>query len=169
VAALVDHLVSLGHRRIAHVDGGPGRISELRRQAYLRSMARHGLEPLVLRGGLTEEHGRRAAAALPPDSPVTAVLAFNDRTAVGVMDHFDRNGVRVPDDVSVTGFDDSLMAQLARIDLTSVNQEPQEQAQLAVEAAVDRLDQGRTERRETVLAARLVARSSTGPAPRHRR
>lgn len=169
MASLVDHLVSLRHRRIVHVDGGPGRIAGLRRQAFVRSMARHGLEAHVLRGGLTEEHGRRAAASLDPGAGVTAVVAFNDREAVGVMDHFDRAAVRVPDDVSVAGFDDSLVAQLARVDLTSVNQGPQDQARLAVEAAVERLDQGRTERREIVLPARLVIRSSTGPASPRRR
>jgi DNA-binding LacI/PurR family transcriptional regulator len=162
---LVDYLVSLGHRRIAHADGGPGRIALVRRRAYTTAMGRHGLQSLVLRGGLTERDGAEAATALQPKSGVTAIVAYNDRGAIGVMDHFDRTGLRVPHDISVTGFDDSLMARLARIDLTSVNQAPGEQARLAVEAAVDRLDNGRIRRRETVLPATLVVRSSTGPAP----
>ncbi len=162
--AVADHLVSLGHRRIAHVDGGPGVIAAGRRRAYRAAMRRHGLEPLVLRGGLTEQLGADALDALPEDAGITAVMAFNDRTAVGIIDRLERGGMAVPKDVSVSGFDDSILARHSRIDLTSVSQEPFEQARLAVEAAIERLDGGRTERREIVLPARLVVRGSTGPA-----
>jgi DNA-binding LacI/PurR family transcriptional regulator len=172
IGGVVDHLVSLGHSRIAHVDGGAGLISLERRQAYRQAAERHGIPDLVLPGGVTELDGAFALDELPAGSGVTAVVAFNDRTAVGVMDRLERAGRSVPGQVSVTGFDDSLVARHARIDLTSVSQEHLEQARLAVRLALERLDGGRTERREIVLPARLVARGSTaphpGPEPRHR-
>jgi LacI family transcriptional regulator len=65
--------------------------------------------------------------------------------------------------MSVTGFDDSILARHSRIDLTTVNQAPAEQARLSVDAAIERLDGGRTERREIVLPASLIVRGSTGP------
>jgi DNA-binding LacI/PurR family transcriptional regulator len=84
---------------------------------------------------------------------------------LGVIDALTRAGLRVPEDVSVTGYDDSPPAQLAAIDLTSVRQDAAELARWAVTAAVERLDGGRTERRESVLTPRLIIRgSSAAPA-----
>jgi DNA-binding LacI/PurR family transcriptional regulator len=159
------HLVSLGHRRIVHVDGGPGRIAEARRRAYRAAVRRHGLTAVVLPGGLTEQDGASALDGLGSVRDVTAVVAFNDRSAVGVIDRLEREGVSVPDDVSVTGFDDSILARHTRIDLTTVNQAHLEQAHLAVQAVIERLDGGRSERREIILPATPVIRASTGPAP----
>jgi DNA-binding LacI/PurR family transcriptional regulator len=165
IADAVDHLVSLGHRRIAHVDGGAGPIAEERRRAYRDAVARSGIPAVVLSGGITEQEGAEALDALPPDAGVTAVVAFNDRAAAGVIDRLERRAVGVPADVSVTGFDDSLLARHSRIDLTTVSQGHLEQARLAVQLALSRLDAGRTERREIVLPTRVVVRGSTGPAP----
>jgi DNA-binding LacI/PurR family transcriptional regulator len=166
LGAVADHLVSLGHRRIAHVDGGPGVIADGRRRAYRAAMKRHQLEPLVLRGGLTERLGAQALDALPDSSGITAIMAFNDRTAIGIVDRLERQNVTIPGEMSVTGFDDSILARHSRIDLTTVNQAPEEQARIAVAAAIERLDAGRTERREVVLPANLIVRGSTSSPPR---
>ena len=165
IARAVEHLAGLGHRRVAHVDGGTGAIAELRREAYLAATRRLGLDPLVLPGGLTEAEGAEALEALRPDDDVTALVAFNDRTAVGVLDRLERSGVHVPAGMSLTGFDDSTLARHARIDLTSVAQGSLEQAQVAVRFALERLEGGRTGRREIVVPTRLVVRGTTG-APR---
>lgn len=165
VDAALDHLIGLGHRRIAFVDGGAGPVATARRRGYRRAMRRAGLEPRVLRGDHTEAGGIRAGrrlAATPDDLP-TAVVASNDRLAVGLMDAFLRAGVDVPGDVSVVGYDDSTLARLAHIDLTSVNQDAPAQARHAVLAAVSRLDEGRTLREEMVLVPHLVVRGSTAP------
>jgi LacI family transcriptional regulator len=69
----------------------------------------------------------------------------------------------VPEEVSVVGFDDSALARLAHIDLTTVSQEATRQAARAVAAALERLDAGRTEASESVLAPRLVVRGTTAP------
>jgi DNA-binding LacI/PurR family transcriptional regulator len=80
-----------------------------------------------------------------------------------------RAGIDVPGSVSVTGYDDSVLAQLAHTDLTTINQDAERQARLAVAAAVERLDHARTERREVVLPPRLVVRGTTAPATRRER
>ncbi len=164
VGAALGHLIDLGHERIAFVDGGRGAVAATRRRGYRRAMRRAGLDPMVLPGDHTEEGGVRAGRSLVAagDLP-TAVMASNDRLAVGVMDAFIRAGVDVPGAVSVVGYDDSTLARLAHIDLTSVNQDAPAQAQNAVLAAVSRLDEGRTRRTEIVLVPRLVVRGSTAP------
>ena len=82
---------------------------------------------------------------------------------VGLLDAFLRHGLQVPRDISVVGYDDSILARLAHIDLTTVNQDAPAQARHAVAAAVARLDDGRDEPAEVVLRPRLVIRGSTAP------
>ena len=161
----VDHLVSLGHRRIAHVDGGGGAIADARRSAYLAAVRRRGIGPVVLTGGLEEQAGADAVEALPPAAGITALVAFNDRTAIGAIDRLERRGVPVPAGMSVTGFDDSLPARHVRIALTSVRQGHLEQARTAVRLALERLDGGRADAREVVVPTRLVLRGSTAAVP----
>jgi LacI family transcriptional regulator len=165
---VVDHLVALGHRRLAHVDGGSTLPSTERRRGFRRALSRHGLsEVAVLTGGDDEAAGGRAAERLLDAGELpTALSAFNDQVATGVVERFGRAGVRVPADVSVAGYDDTAFAGLLAIDLTSVNQDAPAQAAGAVEAAVERLDGGRTEPSERVFEPRLVVRGSTA-APRH--
>jgi len=167
-ALVVEHLAGLGHRDIVHVDGGQQPISVQRRQGYRAAMRRHGLDGhvRVLTGGDSERDGHRAAAELLRHQQLpTAVSAFNDECALGVIDTLAKAGVRVPGDCSVTGYDNSLVAQLTAIDLTSVSQEPPALARAAVRAAVDRLEGRTADTTDTVLEPRLVARGSSA-APR---
>jgi hypothetical protein len=118
----------------------------------------------VVRGDHPDEGGIRAGRRLVASGDLpTAVVSSNDRLAVGVMDAFLRAGIDVPADVSIVGYDDSTLAHLAHIDLTTVNQDAPAQARHAVLAAVTRLDRGRTVRQEMVLVPRLVVRGSTAP------
>ena len=120
----MDHLVALGHHEIVHIDGGRAPGAADRRRGYRTAMRRHGLSARVLPGGLSEEDGAAAASALLASQPrPTAVLAFNDQCATGVLDVFLRSGVTVPGQISVVGFDDSHLARLAHINLTSVGQD----------------------------------------------
>ena len=173
IASTVDHLVGLGHRQVVHVTGGSGSIAADRRNGYLRAMRRHGLGDHValIEGDYTEKAGAAAANDLLGGAELpTGVVCANDRIAIGVLDGLRRAGVDVPGDVSVTGYDDSLLAQLAHIDLTSVSQEPREQANRAVEAVVERLDGGRTKPTASVLPPRLIVRGTTAAvtaAPQH--
>jgi DNA-binding LacI/PurR family transcriptional regulator len=166
VAQAVGHLAELGHRAIVYVDGGRGVIPGDRRRGYRTAMRRNGLADCIriLPGDHTEESGLRAAAALlrQPELP-TAVLAFNDRCALGLLDAFNRAGVDVPGSVSIVGYDDSPLARLAHVNLTTVSQNTQQQAEHALAAAVERLDEGRSLAREVVLSPRLVVRRTVGP------
>ncbi len=168
VALAVEHLVGLGHREIAFVDGPRGTISGLRRRGYRRAMRRLvGPDaPHVVPGGATEDEGVLAAGLLP-DLPVTAVIAYNDRCALGVLDGLRRNDLSVPDDLSLVGYDDSPLARLGTIELTSVSQSPLEMASAAVRSAVERLEGTRSDDAEVVLAPVLVVRRTTAP-PRRR-
>jgi DNA-binding LacI/PurR family transcriptional regulator len=164
----VAHLVALGHRDIAHIDGGRAPGAADRRRGYRTAMNRHGLGEYIriLPGGLTEEEGAEAARTLSATRPrPTAVLAFNDRCATGVLDLFLRSGVAVPGDISVVGFDDSHLARLAHIDLTTVGQDIARLAGLAVGRAVARLEGAEIPAGEQVITPRLVVRGTSAPPP----
>lgn len=166
VAQAVGYLAGLGHRSIAYVDGGRGVIAGDRRRGYRTAMRRHGLagHVRIIPGDHSEESGLRAAAALVRQGELpTAVLAFNDRCAVGLLDALNRAGVDVPGSVSIVGYDDSPLARLAHVQLTTVSQDTQQQAEHAVAAAIERLDDGRSVAREVVLLPRLVVRHTAGP------
>ena len=167
VGLAVDHLAGLGHRDIAYVDGGTGTIAADRRRGYKTAMRRRGLLERVniVSGAHTEESGMQAARTLLNADLPTAVIAFNDRCALGLLDALSHDGVDVPDTMSIMGYDDSPSAQLAYVNLTSVGQDAPHQAQQAVAAAVERLDHGRRTAREVVLIPRLVVRGTTAPPP----
>jgi len=163
----VDHLVALGHRRIAHVDGGHAPGATERRRGYHDAMGRHGLagDARVTPGGLTEEDGATAARALLADPP-SAVCVFNDRCATGLLDVVRRAGLTVPGDLSVVGYDDSRLARLAHVDLTTVAQDATAMTALAVARAVDRIAGTPVRPREVIVHPHLVIRGTTGPATR---
>ncbi|MGK5683292.1 LacI family DNA-binding transcriptional regulator [Actinoplanes sp. URMC 104] len=161
----VEHLIGLGHRSIVHVDGDglPGSVH--RRRGYEQTMRQGGLADRirVLPGDHTEESGAAAVRDLLAGGDLpTAIFAGNDRCAHGVLGTLLRAGLNVPGDVSVVGFDDSGVARLSFIDLTTVRQEVTRMAEAAVEAVVERLDRGRIDAREIVLEPALVIRSTTG-------
>jgi DNA-binding LacI/PurR family transcriptional regulator len=162
----VDHLAGLGHRRIAHVDGGRAPGAAERRRGYRAAVHRHGLDARIVPGGLTEDDGAAAARALldlPPADRPTAVTVFNDRCATGVLDVLRTAGITVPGDVSVVGFDDSRLARLSHVDLTTIAQDAAAMTELAVTRAVARLEGTAAGERELVVAPRLVVRSTTAP------
>lgn len=137
----VEHLVGLGHRRIVYLDGGraPGAAERLR--GYRRAVRAVGAPELIRAGGLTEREGAEAASSMFASNELPhAVFAFNDRCALGVMDVFIRAGVSVPQQVSVMGFDDSPLAGLTHINLTTIRQDCVSLADAAVERLVARLE-----------------------------
>jgi DNA-binding LacI/PurR family transcriptional regulator len=129
-------------------------------------MRRHGLAEhiRILAGDLTEESGSSAARTLlGGDRLPTAVFAANDRCAHGLLVTLVRAGIAVPGQVSVVGYDDSRIARLSYLDLTTIRQDVAEMAELAVRAAVDRLEEGRTASQDLVVQPTLVVRGSTAP------
>lgn len=165
----VDHLVALGHRRIAHVSGGEAAGAPRRRAGYESAMTDAGLEPVVEAGAFTEESGAAAAERIVARRQrCTAVFAGNDLSALGVLDVIDRHGLAVPGDVSLCGYDNTFVAALRHIGLTTIDQHGERLGRLAVSLLVERLDRGRTEARHEVIAPTLVVRDTTGAPPRHR-
>jgi len=155
----------LGHRAITFIDGGKGPIASDRRRGYRTAMRRHRLGDhlWIIPGDHTEAAGTRAARTLLGDGRLpSAVVASNDRCALGFLDALNRAGVDVPGAISVVGYDDSALSRLAHVNLTTVSQDAGRQAEHAVAAAVERLDNGRTARREVVLTPHLVVRGTTG-------
>ncbi|MFI7066718.1 LacI family DNA-binding transcriptional regulator [Kribbella sp. NPDC050124] len=175
ISELMDYLAGLGHRRIAYVDPASMAPAALRRRGYERSLKRHDLsrDLLSLPGdslarNYFEEAGSAAASELLRRRTLpTAVVAPNDDTAVSLLQTLVRNGLRVPEDISVAGFDDAPIARLTSVDLTSVRQDPDLLGAAAVEAAVRRAEQLELPPRESVIETSLVVRGSTA-APRRR-
>lgn len=159
----VEHLTGLGHRRIAHVDGGAAVSADIRRTAFRNEMDRLGLEPLVIPGGPTEEDGIMAGRHLAESMP-TAVIAFNDRAALGVLESLRNGGRTVPSDVSVLGYDDSHFARLSYVQLSSISQDGAALAAAGVDRAIERAE-GSASPSHLVRAPHLVARRTTAPAP----
>lgn len=159
----VNHLVSLGHRRIAHVHGGRAPGAAERRNGYRAAMRAAGLarsERLVA-GGLTEEHGVAAAHELIGRRTPTAALAFNDHCAVGLLATASQRGVEVPGAMSVVGYDNSHVAGLSTVGLTTVAQDSTTLADRAVEIAVAHAEGRAGERSEVLVPPQLVTRRTT--------
>ncbi len=160
-ALAVDHLVALGHRDIVHIDGGAGSQSAPRRTGYRLAMERHGLVSRVVHGEYTEAAGAAAVRSLR--QPFTAVLAANDLNAVGVLSALAEAGLRVPEDVSVVGYDNTWLAGLRHIGLTTIDQPREEMGRLAASALISRVRGERVEAARLVVRPTLVVRATTGP------
>jgi DNA-binding LacI/PurR family transcriptional regulator len=129
-------------------------------------MKAHGLadRARVLPGAYHEDAGIAAAnTLLAEQAPPTAVLAGNDRAALGLLDTLRRRGIDVPGQISVVGYNDDRLARLSHVDLTTVRQDADLLARHAVRAAAARLDDPDLAPGETVLTPRLVIRGTTGP------
>jgi LacI family transcriptional regulator len=165
----VDHLVGLGHRRIAFVAGGPMHSARAERLAGFReAMAQHDLDPRIAIEVALAPAGAPEAAGLLLDHPgrPTAAVCFNDIVAAGLSNGLGDRGVRVGTEVSVVGFDDLAEAELVRPRLTSVAAFPAQVGETAARLLLDRLTAPDRPFRRIVSLTRLMIRQSSGPAPR---
>jgi LacI family transcriptional regulator len=156
------HLVEFGHRQIACIAGpADASTAQERVQGYVDVLKEAGLVPAVISGGFTTKDGVRAARAFLKRAPrPSAVVCANDLCAVAFIHELETNGVHVPEDVSVIGYDDLPLAALVRPTLTSIYQPARRLGALGVELAL-----GRTKLRSPVrLRPHLVARDSTARA-----
>lgn len=181
--AAAQHLVDLGHRRVAVVAFGidgvagevgslaeltPGHVSRERMRGWVDALGPAEIDPLVL------QHHRRAVdfdqqvagLLLDRPDPPTAVLCYSDAVAAALVTALQDRGVRVPDDVSVVGYDDSPLADRVRPRLTTVRQDVEAKGRAAVAALVAQLDGSLPEGTlppDVVLPTELVVRESTAP------
>ncbi|MGA8532390.1 MAG: substrate-binding domain-containing protein, partial [Acidobacteriaceae bacterium] len=161
----VQHLAALGHRRIAFVTG-PLRLhsAQSRLTAFRKSLGECGIaveDKLIIEGDHTMEGGMAAAKTLKaPEILPTAIMCSNDMLAIGVLHELSHSGVRVPDEISIIGFDDIRMASMMIPPLTSIQMSPADLASAAVSALRGHLEA--TPKREYKIDTQLVVRESTG-------
>lgn len=169
IRQVLDHLLGLGHRRIAFVSGRPLGDIEERRAAYEARLSEAGLEipdGFVQQAPNEPEGGEAALHRLLqlPTRP-TAVVCSTDQLAIGVLHGAASRGLRVPSDLSVTGFDDLPLSAFTVPALTTVHMPVREMAALAVEIAIGASSDESNGAQEAVLTPSLVVRDSTGPVP----
>lgn len=162
----VHHLIELGHRDIAHIDGGPNPGSLTRRRSYEQTMRKNGLADhvRVAQGNNTERRGVTAAQALlgGPTQP-TAIFASNDLAAIGVLAAARDHGLAVPGDLSVVGFDNTPLSEFAYVNLTTINQPPEVGA-AAVKLLIQRIQDPSKPVATRLFKPELVIRGTTAPA-----
>ena len=168
IDASVDHLVALGHRRIG-LAIGPDRFVPTRRKAaaFLAALARHGLDDggIHVSSSLYTAEGGQAAATDLLDSGHTAIVCGSDLMALGAIRAVRSNGLRVPQDVSVLGYDDSPLVAFADPPLTTVRQPVDAICRAAVDALLAEMRGEKPSRAEQLFAPELVVRGSTARAP----
>jgi len=162
---IVDYLVAAGHTAIAHLGGIGGAVAEERRAGYCSAMAQHGLESeiVVADSDFTEDGGYRGAAGLLRRSrTVTAIAAVNDLAAVGALSAVADAGLGVPGDLAVTGYDDTFVAAIRQVSLTSVDPDTAGIGSIAAQLVLRRIDDPGRPVEERLLPPRLVTRYSSG-------
>jgi LacI family transcriptional regulator, galactose operon repressor len=164
------HLLKLGHRRIAAITGPRGWVAdEERLNGYHAALASYGVVPdpqLEPESDFQKGGGYQSALELfDLDDPPTAIFAFNDPMAIGALRAARERGLRVPEEVSIIGFDDAGVAEHTIPALTTVRQPLAEMGRMAVSLLLRQLDQQRLEALRVELATKLVVRASTA-APR---
>jgi LacI family transcriptional regulator len=165
------HLVELGHRRIGLI-GGPQEwlASDARIAGHVSALATAGIlssPELLVRNiePVTDWGYDSALRLLDLPAPPTAIVAFNDKSAVGALRAAHERGLRVPEDLSITGFDDVYLSLSTLPMLTTVRQPLEEMGRMAVTLLMRLLEGHTTESLHVELATHLIVRGSTGPAP----
>ncbi|WP_330342015.1 LacI family DNA-binding transcriptional regulator [Streptomyces sp. NBC_00557] len=162
-----EHLIGLGHRRIAHI-AGRGAVGALRRRSFEATMREHGLAgtAVVEQGDLTEEGGYRAAVRLlsRPQRP-TAVFAVNDMTCVGALSAAEECGLQVPRDLSLVGYDNTSLSRLRHLWLTTVDNASHDVGRRAAQRLLDRIEEPDRPGEVDLATPFLEVRGTTGPPP----
>src|SRR5579884_67095 len=165
-----EHLLELGHWRIAHLVGTPGiATTEPRKQGYLAALAAAGIQAdpaLLVPAGFDWQNGYEAIRTLlerPSSQHPTAIFAANDLCAEGAMHALRERGLRVPEDMALVGYDDTWFATMTHPPLTSVYMPIYEMGVLAAQMLIALVEGGELADRQPVLPVRLSVRESSGP------
>jgi DNA-binding LacI/PurR family transcriptional regulator len=166
-----EHLLALGHETVWHISGPASWAATRRRIAGWRAALEDAdaAEPPILEADWTPQSGYDAMAAILHRPGVTAVFAANDQIAIGAMSAIQAAGLRVPEDISVVGFDDISVAAFLNVPLTTVRQDFTEVTRLAMHRLIRTLEGHPPAERHRSVPAQLVTRSSTGPRNTERR
>lgn len=162
----VEHLVELGHRRIGHLAGEAAAVADIRLAAYRENVARHGLDAAVAVSDMTEDGGHRAARELldRADRP-TALFCVNDMTAIGAMTAAAELGLSVPADLSLVGYDNTSLAALRRVGLTSIDIASHAVGEVAGGLLLARIDDPKRPVETHLAEPSLAVRVTTAPPP----
>jgi DNA-binding LacI/PurR family transcriptional regulator len=160
-----EHLHALGHRKVVYLAGSDNYSDHSRRTGLQAACTRLGLDPVVLGPFPARFASGVRAADLVLAVGATAVIAFNDDIAAGLVNRFADRGVRVPDDVSVVGHDDTALAEMVTPRLTTVHIPAAAAGAAAVRMLVGQIQGDNGAPRRCELAGELIVRGSTGPAP----
>lgn len=166
VHAAVGHLLDLGHRTVHHIAGpADSQSAAVRQAAWARRLEESGIvPPPPVAGGWEAADGYRAGAHLAQDPSVSAVFCANDEVAIGLIRAMHEQGRRVPQDVSVVGFDDLPLSEYTFPALTTVHQDFHRAGSTMVELIAEQITSGRRDAsRHVVIPTHLVARDSTCP------
>lgn len=158
---VVSNLVQQGHSKIAHISG-PRYVqsAQLRRQAYLDAMEAHHLAPVFSIGEFSYESGYRLMTSILEETEITALFAANDLIALGAMNAIHTKGMKVPDHISVVGFDDILFARMSNPTLSSISVPAYEIGQTAVGLLMERIKGVRSIARNLILEHQFIKRES---------
>lgn len=170
-ALAVGHLARLGHRRVGHVTGPPDNVlTQTRLEGFREAMAALGL-PLrpdwILEGDFTMDSGAAAAREwLAMQDRPTALFLSSDEMALGFMGEVQRAGIRVPDDLSIVGFDNIEIAQHLSPGLTTIRQPRTQIGIRAAELLLDMIETGSRDGPSELIEVEFITRGSSGPPPR---
>ncbi|MGY3318671.1 LacI family DNA-binding transcriptional regulator [Arthrobacter sp. H-02-3] len=167
----LDHLISLGHTRVAYVAGPVSSQSSERRWTALSEAAEaRGVEAHRLGPFAPTTQSGAAAADAAVHSRVSACIAFNDLIAIGMLQRLRERGIRVPEDMSIVGCDDIFGADFCNPPLTTMASPIEQAGRVAVSMLLARLNPlaGGARRSRSVMPTHLTVRGSTGPAPQDR-
>ncbi|MCQ4081703.1 LacI family transcriptional regulator [Streptomyces sp. RB6PN25] len=160
-----EHLIGLGHRRIAHI-AGQGAVGELRRRSFESTMREHSAAgpAVVEQGDLTEEGGYRATVRLlsSPERP-TAIFAFNDIACVGALSAAEELGLQVPRDLSLVGYDNTYLSRLRHLWLTTVDNASHDVGRRAAQCLLDRIADPARPAEVVLTTPGLEVRGTTAP------
>ena len=167
---MVNYLISLGHKRIGVISGlkdNPHAIDRL--EGYKEAIAEAGIpfeKDLIAEGDFTMWSGLNAAFQFcNMKNRPTAIFSMNDEMAIGAMQTLKNQGIRIPEDMSVTGFDDIAYAKYSDPSLTTISQPAEEMGKMAMDMLLKVIEGEPLSQRECVLPTEFIIRKSTGPVP----
>jgi len=172
-SSAVEHLLENGHKRIACITtvDRPSSVQD-RIKGYEAALRKNGSFPLAavsLAGWgvptqtnprYTDDEMKPVLTLMGSDDPPTALFCVNDYVALGVMDVFRSKGIRIPDDVSIVGFDDIILSSQPTINLTTIAQDKRKIGEKAAEAILEQVAKGRQLNREIIIPTKLIARGT---------